>query len=40
VKKYFSAEKLEPIHEEEARVAALYVLKHYLKDSEKLRLPK
>lgn len=40
VKKYFSPEKLEPIHEEEARVAALYVLKHYLKDSEKLRLPK
>src|SRR5690554_1248568 len=40
VKKYFSPEKLKPIHEEEARVAALYVLKHYLKDSEKLRLPK
>ena len=40
VKKYYSEEKLKPIHEEEAKVAALFALKQYLKDSEKLRLPK
>ncbi len=40
VKNYYSEEKLEPIHEEEAKVAALFALKQYLKDSEKLRLPK
>ncbi|MEM0517263.1 acetyl-CoA carboxylase biotin carboxylase subunit [Aequorivita flava] len=40
VKKYYSEEKLQAINEEEARVAALFALKHYLKDTEKLRLPK
>lgn len=40
VKKYYSEEKLKAINEEEAKVAALFVLKQYLKDSEKLRLPK
>lgn len=40
VKKYYSEEKLKAINEEEAKVAALFALKHYLKDSEKLRLPK
>jgi propionyl-CoA carboxylase alpha chain len=40
VKKYWSEEKLKAINEEEAKVAALFALKHYLKDSEKLRLPK
>jgi propionyl-CoA carboxylase alpha chain len=40
VKKYWSEEKLKAINEEEAKIAALFALKHYLKDSEKLRLPK
>ncbi|MGO3181683.1 MAG: acetyl-CoA carboxylase biotin carboxylase subunit [Aequorivita sp.] len=40
VKKYYSEEKLQAINEEEAKVAALFALKQYLKDSEKLRLPK
>lgn len=40
VKKYYSEEKLKAMNEEEAKVAALFVLKQYLKDSEKLRLPK
>ena len=40
VKKYYSEEKLKVINEEEAKVAALFALKQYLKDSEKLRLPK
>lgn len=40
VKKYYSEEKLKAINEEEANVAALFALKQYLKDSEKLRLPK
>lgn len=40
VKKYYSAEKLKAINEEEANVAALFALKQYLEDSEKLRLPK
>ncbi|HET8803599.1 MAG TPA: acetyl-CoA carboxylase biotin carboxylase subunit [Aequorivita sp.] len=40
VKKYYSEDKLKAINEEEAKVAALYALKYYLKDSEKLRLPK
>ncbi len=40
VKKYWSEEKLKAINEEEAKVAALFALKHYLKDLEKLRLPK
>lgn len=40
VKKYYSEEKLKAINEEEANVAALFVLKQYLKDSEKLRLMK
>ncbi len=40
VKKYFSEEKLKAINEEEAKVAALFALKQYLKDSGKLRLPK
>jgi len=40
VKKYYSEEKLQAINEVEAKVAALFALKQYLKDSEKLRLPK
>ncbi len=40
VKKYYSEEKLKAINEEEAKVAALFALKQYLNDSEKLRLPK
>jgi len=40
VKKYWSVDKLNAIHAEEAQVAALFALKQYLKDSEKLRLPK
>ncbi len=40
VKKYWSEEKLKAVHEEEAKVAALFALKHYLKDSEILRMPK
>jgi propionyl-CoA carboxylase alpha chain len=40
VKKYYSEEKLKAINEEEAQIAALFALKQYLKDSEKLRLPK
>lgn len=40
VKNYYSKEKLMSIHEEEAKVAALIALKQYIKDSEKLRLPK
>ena len=40
VKDYYSKEKLKTINEEEAMVAALFALKQYLKDSEKLRLPK
>lgn len=40
VKKYYSEEKLKAINEEEAKVAALFALKQYLKDSKKLRLPK
>ncbi len=40
VKKYWSPEKLKGLKEEEARIAALFALNHYLKDSKKLRLPK
>lgn len=40
VKKYYSEEKLQAINEEEAKVAALFALKQYLKDSEILRLSK
>lgn len=40
VKKYYSEDKLEAINEEEAKVAALFALKQYFKDSEKLQLPK
>lgn len=40
VKNYYSEEKLKEINEEEAKVAALFALKQYLMDSEKLRLPK
>lgn len=40
VKKYYSEEKLKAINEEEAKVAALFALQQYLKDSQKLRLPK
>ncbi|MAB56024.1 MAG: acetyl-CoA carboxylase biotin carboxylase subunit [Aequorivita sp.] len=40
VKKYYSEEKLKAINEEEAKVAALFALKQYLKDSEILRMPK
>ena len=40
VKKYYSEEKLQAINEEEAKLAALFALQQYLKDSEKLRLPR
>jgi len=40
VKKYYSEENLKAMNEEEAKIAALFALKQYLKDSEKLRLPK
>ncbi len=40
VKKYYSEDKLKAINEEEAKLAALFALKQFLKDSEKLRLPK
>jgi len=40
VKKYYSEEKLKAINEEEAKVAALFALKQYLKDSQMLRMPK
>jgi len=40
VKKYYSEEKLKAINEEEAKVAALFALKQFLKDSEMLRMPK
>tara|TARA_R100000353_G_scaffold153008_2_gene111502 strand:- start:159042 stop:160484 length:1443 start_codon:yes stop_codon:yes gene_type:complete len=40
VKKYYSEEKLRTVNEEEAKIAALFALQQYLKDSEKLRLPK
>ena len=40
VKKYYSKEKLKPLQEEESRIAALFALKQYLKDSEKLHLSK
>ncbi len=39
VKKYYSEEKLKPMHEEEAKVAALFALRQYLENSKKLRLP-
>ncbi|WP_310993274.1 acetyl-CoA carboxylase biotin carboxylase subunit [Aequorivita marina] len=40
VKKYYSEDKLLEINKEEAKIAALFALQHYIKDSEKLRLPK
>lgn len=40
VKKYYSEEKLKAINEEEAKVAALFALKQYLKDSQMLRMTK
>ncbi|WP_271392835.1 acetyl-CoA carboxylase biotin carboxylase subunit [Aequorivita sinensis] len=40
VKKYYSEDKLKAINEEEGKVAALFALKQYFKDSEKLQLPK
>ena len=40
VKKYYSEEKLQAMNEEEAKMGALFALKQYFKDSEKLRLPK
>lgn len=40
VKKYYSEDKLKAINEEEAKVAALFAIKQYFKDSEKLQLPK
>lgn len=40
VKKYYSEDKLKAINEEEAKVAALFALNQYFKDSEKLQLPK
>lgn len=39
VKNYFSKEKVQAIQEKENRVAALFVLHQYLKDSKQLRLP-
>lgn len=39
IKKFYSEENLKKNHEEEAKVAALFALKHYLADLEKLRLP-
>lgn len=39
VKKYYTKEKIMAVREEEAQVAAMYVLNSYLKDSKKLRLP-
>lgn len=40
VKKYYSEDELKSIHKDEAKVAALFALSQYLKNSEKLRLPK
>src|SRR5690554_5471660 len=40
VKEYYSEEKIRANNEEEAKIAGLIALNHYLKDSEKLRLPK
>lgn len=40
VKQHYSEEKIKANNQEEAKVAALIALKHYLKDSGKLRLPK
>lgn len=40
VKNYYSKEKVQALQEKESRAAALFVLHHYLKDSQKLRLPK
>ncbi len=40
VKKYYSEEKLRAANEAEAKVAALFALKQYLKDSKILRMPK
>lgn len=40
VKNYYTQDKIKAVQEEEAQVAALFVLKQYLKDSEKLRLPR
>ncbi len=39
VKKYYSPEKLLEQHKEEAKIAALIALKHYLEDQKLLRLP-
>jgi propionyl-CoA carboxylase alpha chain len=40
VKNFYSEEKLAAMHKEEAEVAAFIALRHYIKDLEKLRLPK
>ncbi|MBT0609191.1 acetyl-CoA carboxylase biotin carboxylase subunit [Aequorivita echinoideorum] len=40
VKKYWSEEKINDLNKAEAKVAALFALQQYRKDSEKLRLPK
>ena len=40
VKNFYSEEKLATMHKEEAEVAAFIALRNYLKDLEKLRLPK
>ncbi len=39
VKKYYSAEALESLHSEEAKIASLLAIKQYLKDKELIRLP-
>lgn len=40
VKEHYSEKKIKTNNEEEAKIAGLIALNHYLKDSEKLRLPK
>jgi len=39
VKEYYAPDVLKTKHEEEANIAALIALKHYLEDQEILRLP-
>ncbi len=39
VKKYYSAEKIQAVTQEEAKIAAMIAMKQYLKDQETLRLP-
>ena len=39
VKKYYAPEKLQKVHESEARTAAIIALKKYFEDQKTLRLP-